>query len=70
MRLVLTKSRGEEGHMSYVLDSLDRQIIRILQQDGRTSNVETARQAGVSEDRPTSAMGGMVGGMQSVGNAV
>ncbi len=35
--------------MSYMLDSLDRQIIRILQQDGRTSNVETARQAGVSE---------------------
>ena len=35
--------------MPYVLDSLDRQIIRILQRDGRTSNVETARQAGVSE---------------------
>jgi len=47
--LVLTKSRGEEGHMPYVLDSLDRRIIRILQQDGRMSNVKIARRAGVSE---------------------
>ncbi len=35
--------------MSYVLDSLDRQIIRVLQVDGRTPSVEIARQAGVSE---------------------
>ncbi len=35
--------------MSYVLDSVDWQIIRVLQQDGRTSNVEVARQVGVSE---------------------
>jgi Lrp/AsnC family transcriptional regulator for asnA, asnC and gidA len=49
MMLVLTKGRGAEGYMSTVLDSLDRQIIFILQQDGRTSNVEIARQAGVSE---------------------
>ncbi len=31
------------------LDSLDRQIISLLQQDGRASNVELARQLGVSE---------------------
>jgi Lrp/AsnC family transcriptional regulator for asnA, asnC and gidA len=49
MMLVLTKSRGEEGPMSYVLDSVDRQIIRILQRDGRTPNVEIARQIGRSE---------------------
>lgn len=35
--------------MSYQLDSVDRQIVSILQQDGRTSNVEIARQVGVSE---------------------
>ena len=35
--------------MSHVLDSVDRQIIRILQRDGRTSNVEIARQIGISE---------------------
>jgi Lrp/AsnC family transcriptional regulator for asnA, asnC and gidA len=35
--------------MPYALDSVDRQIIRILQQDGRTSNVEIARRIGVSE---------------------
>ncbi|HSR34932.1 MAG TPA: Lrp/AsnC family transcriptional regulator [Anaerolineae bacterium] len=35
--------------MTYVLDSVDRQIIRILQQDGRASNVDIARQVGVSE---------------------
>jgi DNA-binding Lrp family transcriptional regulator len=31
------------------LDSLDREIICILQRDGRASNVEIARRAGVSE---------------------
>ena len=31
------------------LDSLDREIVCILQRDGRASNVEIARQAGVSE---------------------
>lgn len=35
--------------MSCALDAVDRQIIQILQQDGRTSNVEIARQVGVSE---------------------
>lgn len=35
--------------MAYELDHLDRQIISILQQDGRASNVEIARQLGVSE---------------------
>jgi Lrp/AsnC family transcriptional regulator for asnA, asnC and gidA len=35
--------------MSCDLDAVDRQIIEILQQDGRTSNVEIARQVGVSE---------------------
>jgi len=35
--------------MPYVLDSVDRQIIRLLQQDGQASNVEIARQVGVSE---------------------
>jgi Lrp/AsnC family transcriptional regulator, regulator for asnA, asnC and gidA len=33
----------------YSLDSVDRQIIRTLQRDGRASNVEIARVAGVSE---------------------
>jgi len=32
-----------------VFDSTDRQIIQILQQDGRTPNVEIARRVGVSE---------------------
>ena len=31
---------------------------------------QSGSQAGVSEDRPTSAMGGMAGGIKSVGNAV
>ena len=35
--------------MPYELDAVDRRIIGILQQDGRTSNVEIARQLGVSE---------------------
>jgi Lrp/AsnC family transcriptional regulator for asnA, asnC and gidA len=35
--------------MSYELDAVDRQIIGILQQDGRTPNVEVARQIGISE---------------------
>jgi Lrp/AsnC family transcriptional regulator for asnA, asnC and gidA len=35
--------------MPYGLDVIDRGIIRILQQDGRASNVEIARQIGVSE---------------------
>lgn len=33
----------------YGLDSVDRQIISMLQRDGRASNVEMARQVGVSE---------------------
>lgn len=33
----------------YELDSLDREIVSILQRDGRASNVEIARRAGVSE---------------------
>jgi len=33
----------------YRFDAIDRQIIAILQQDGRTPNVEVARQLGVSE---------------------
>jgi Lrp/AsnC family transcriptional regulator for asnA, asnC and gidA len=35
--------------MKYDLDSVDRQIIRILQQDGRVPNVEIARRVGMSE---------------------
>lgn len=35
--------------MDFGLDPLDRQMISILQQDGRASNVEIARQLGVSE---------------------
>lgn len=35
--------------MTYHLDAVDRQIISLLQQDGRTSNVEVASQVGVSE---------------------
>jgi Lrp/AsnC family transcriptional regulator for asnA, asnC and gidA len=35
--------------VTYRLDAVDRQIISLLQQDGRTSNVEVARQVGVSE---------------------
>jgi Lrp/AsnC family transcriptional regulator, regulator for asnA, asnC and gidA len=35
--------------MSNELDALDRQIISILQQDGRQANVEVARQLGISE---------------------
>jgi DNA-binding Lrp family transcriptional regulator/predicted transcriptional regulator len=35
--------------MSYTLDTLDRQIIVLLQRDGRTPNVEIARELGVAE---------------------
>jgi Lrp/AsnC family transcriptional regulator for asnA, asnC and gidA len=35
--------------VSHQLDAIDRQIVSILQLDGRTSNVEMARQVGVSE---------------------
>jgi DNA-binding Lrp family transcriptional regulator/predicted transcriptional regulator len=35
--------------MSYTLDALDRQIIALLQRDGRTPNVEIARELGVAE---------------------
>ena len=35
--------------MPHVLDSIDRRIIHSLQRDGRTSNVEIARQIGISE---------------------
>jgi Lrp/AsnC family transcriptional regulator for asnA, asnC and gidA len=35
--------------MPYDLDPIDLQIVRILQRDGRTSNVEIARQVGISE---------------------
>lgn len=35
--------------MSKSIDALDRQIIAILQRDGRTPNVEIARQLGVAE---------------------
>lgn len=44
----LTKNETERD-MSYVLDQVDWRMIRVLQQDGRTSNVEIARQVGVSE---------------------
>jgi Lrp/AsnC family transcriptional regulator for asnA, asnC and gidA len=44
-----TKSGSSEGQMACELDAVDRQIIRVLQQDGRTSNVEIARHVGVSE---------------------
>lgn len=40
---------GKKVIMSYMLDPVDWQIIRVLQQDGRTSNVEIGRQVGVSE---------------------
>jgi Lrp/AsnC family transcriptional regulator, regulator for asnA, asnC and gidA len=35
--------------MSYELDTLDRQIIGLLQHDGRMPNVDMARQLGISE---------------------
>jgi Lrp/AsnC family transcriptional regulator for asnA, asnC and gidA len=35
--------------VAYHLDDVDRQIVSILQRDGRTSNVEIARRIGVSE---------------------
>jgi Lrp/AsnC family transcriptional regulator for asnA, asnC and gidA len=35
--------------MSYTLDSVDLQIVRMLQRDGRLPNVEIARRVGVSE---------------------
>jgi Lrp/AsnC family transcriptional regulator, regulator for asnA, asnC and gidA len=35
--------------VTYRLDAIDRQIVSLLQQDGRTSNVEIARHVGVSE---------------------
>jgi len=44
-----TKSRSRGRQIPCGLDSVDWQIIRILQQDGRTPNVQIARQVGVSE---------------------
>jgi Lrp/AsnC family transcriptional regulator for asnA, asnC and gidA len=45
-----TRRKQEEGgSVSYDLDPVDRQIVSILQQDGRTANVEIARRVGVSE---------------------
>lgn len=35
--------------MSQILDETDRQIIGLLQQDGRASNVDVARQLGIAE---------------------
>lgn len=35
--------------MAHELDSVDKQIIRLLQEDGRRSNVEIARRIGVAE---------------------
>jgi DNA-binding Lrp family transcriptional regulator/CBS domain-containing protein len=35
--------------MPYTLDSLDRQVIALLQRDGRTPNVEIARELGIAE---------------------
>jgi Lrp/AsnC family transcriptional regulator for asnA, asnC and gidA len=35
--------------MSYQIDSLDQQIIRVLQSNGRMSNVDIAREVGVTE---------------------
>lgn len=35
--------------MSHLLDELDRQIIGLLQRDGRASNVDVARQLGIAE---------------------
>jgi DNA-binding Lrp family transcriptional regulator/CBS domain-containing protein len=35
--------------MSYTLDNLDRQVIGLLQKDGRVSNVEIARELGIAE---------------------
>jgi len=35
--------------MSYEIDAVDRQIVGVLQEDGRTPNVEIARRVGVSE---------------------
>jgi Lrp/AsnC family transcriptional regulator for asnA, asnC and gidA len=47
--MVPVPTKNGKGHMSYVLDSVDWRIIRVLQQDGRTSNVDIARHVGVSE---------------------
>lgn len=46
---ILTIDGSDERRMCYDLDSLDRAIIRGLQQDGRASNVDVARCVGVSE---------------------
>ena len=49
MGLMLTKNGSGQRQMPHELDAVDRKIIRVLQQDGRTPNVEIARQVGVSE---------------------
>jgi Lrp/AsnC family transcriptional regulator for asnA, asnC and gidA len=38
-----------QGQRRFVIDSVDRQIVRELQHDGRTPNVEIARTLGLSE---------------------
>ena len=46
---MLTKTGSDVKRMPYGLDVVNRGLIRILQQDGRASNVDIARQLGVSE---------------------
>jgi Lrp/AsnC family transcriptional regulator for asnA, asnC and gidA len=44
---ILAHEKG--GKVAYELNSMDRQIISLLQRDGRTPNVDIARRLGVSE---------------------
>lgn len=39
----------QQGSFSPILDPVDREILRILQRDGRTSNTEIARRLGTTE---------------------
>lgn len=43
-----------------ILDSLDREIVRILQVDGRTSNSEIARRTGVTETTVRKRLAGIL----------
>ncbi|KAB7746202.1 AsnC family transcriptional regulator [Nostocoides sp. F2B08] len=41
--------QGKQGDSPVKLDGTDREILKILQQDGRTSNTEIARRLGMTE---------------------
>jgi Lrp/AsnC family transcriptional regulator for asnA, asnC and gidA len=54
-----TPRRKDSRDTLPLLDETDREILRILQRDGRTPNVEIARQVGVTETTVRNRIGAM-----------